>query len=433
MPRLPIPENSEDMETLLNDTDRVGEYIADPVEWKALMSAYTEKTQKKDPDLHEELGEQQKKNIDTFLTERGYHPATPGERLPQAEDQGPRKRQADGFESMGDFFTATWQKNILQTGVDPRLKALNESSGDQGGFLVPEAFRAELLALALEASVVRQRATVIPMGGLTVRMPTIRDTSHASTVYGGISGQWIAEAGSISGTTNEPTFSQVALTAKKLTGYTRVSNELMADSAIALEAALRTMFGEGIAYFEDDAFIAGSGAGQPVGVLNAGALVSVAKETGQAASTVVWENIVKMFSRMHPASLGRAVWYCNPDVLPQLAAMSLTVGTGGAPVWVANGANGLPPTFLGRPLIYTEKAETLGTAGDIVFADFSKYLIGDRQSLEVSSSIHERFTNDQTTWRFIHRVDGRPWVDSALTPRNGSNTLSPFVALAARA
>jgi HK97 family phage major capsid protein len=431
MSRLPIPETAEDMETLLNDSGRVGEYLADPAEWKALMGAYTEKSQKRDPDINGELSDQQKKNISSFMEEQGYRPATQSDRLPQTEIKP--KVDNDGFEKMADFFTAAWGETISRKGVDARLKALNESSGDQGGFLVPEQFRAELLRLALEASVVRGRATVIPMGGQTIRMPTVRDTSHSSTVYGGISGQWVAEAGSVSGTTNEPTFGQVALTAKKLTGYTRVSNELMADSAIALEAALRTMFSEGIAYFEDDAFIAGSGAGQPVGVLNAAALVSVAKETGQAATTVVWENIIKMFSRMHPASLGRAVWYCNPDILPQLATMSLTVGTGGAPVWLANGVNGAPPTLLGRPIIYTEKAETLGTAGDIVFSDFSKYLIGDRQALEITSSMHDRFTNDQTTWRFIHRVDGRPWIDSAITPRNGSNTLSPFVALATRA
>jgi len=431
MSRLPIPETAEDIATLLHDNKRVGEYLADPAEWNALMGAYTEKSRQRDPDLDDGLSDQQKKNISSFMEDQGYRPATQADRLPQTEAVKP-KTATDGFNSLAEFFTASWSQTLMTKGVDARLKALNESSGDQGGFLVPEQFRAELLRLALEASVVRGRATVIPMGGQTIRMPTIRDTSHASTVYGGISGQWVAEAGSVSGTTNEPTFSQVALTAKKLTGYTRVSNELMADSAIALEAALRTMFSEGIAYFEDDAFIAGSGAGQPVGVLNAGALVSVAKETGQAATTVVWENIIKMFSRMHPASLGRAVWYCNPDVLPQLAIMSLTVGTGGAPVWLANGANGAPPTLLGRPVIYTEKAETLGTAGDIVFADFSKYLIGDRQSLEITSSIHDRFTNDQTTWRFIHRVDGRPWVDSAVTPRNGSNTLSPFVALATR-
>jgi len=263
-------------------------------------------------------------------------------------------------------------------------------------------------------------------------IPSIRDTSHASTVFGGITAQWINEAGNLSSSTNEPTFAQVRLDAKKLTGYTVVSNELLNDSAFALEALLTGLFRDAISYFEDDAFINGSGAGQPLGVLNADALVTVAKETGQAATTIVWENIVKMFSRMMPQSLGRAVWIAHQDTIPELATMSLNVGTGGSAVWNANGVGALPATLLGRPIIYSEKAQTLGTAGDIYFVDLGQYLIGDRQVLTIDSSPHVKFINDQSVFRFVSRLDGRPWLDSALTPRNGSNTLSPFVNLATR-
>ena len=176
----------------------------------------------------------------------------------------------------------------------------------------------------------------------------------------------------------------------------------------------------------------GVGAGQPLGVLNADALIGVAKETGQAATTIVWENIVKMYSRMLPSSLSRAVWVAHNDTFPQLATMSLNVGTGGSAVWLNNGVAGPPATILGRPVIFSEKCQTLGAAGDIYLVDFGYYLIGDRQSLEVASSQHVRFNTDETDWRVLERVDGRPWVDSALTPRNGSNTVSPFVNLAVR-
>jgi len=50
----------------------------------------------------------------------------------------------------------------------------------------------------------------------------------------------------------------------------------------------------------------------------------------------------------------------------------------------------------------------------------------------MASSMHTRFTTDETEFRVTSRLDGRPWIDSALTPRNGSNTLSPFINLAAR-
>jgi len=114
------------------------------------------------------------------------------------------------------------------------------------------------------------------------------------------------------------------------------------------------------------------------------------------------------------------------------------VGTGGGPIWIGSyggpsGADTPPMTILGRPVIFTEKVPALGTTGDIGFYDLSYYLIGDRQQVEVAASDQFAFQNDQTAYRIIERVDGRPWLQSALTPHNGSgNTLSAFVQLASR-
>jgi len=148
----------------------------------------------------------------------------------------------------------------------------------------------------------------------------------------------------------------------------------------------------------------------------------------------VWENIVKMFARMLPGSLDRAVWICSIDTFPELATMALSVGTGGSAIWLNNGAVGPPMTILGRPVIFTEKAPgVLGTIGDINFIDFGFYLIGDRQVMSAMSSPHFKFQNDQTAYRIIERVDGQPWLKSAITPQNNGPTLSPFVQLATRA
>ena len=358
-------------------------------------------------------------------------------RLPDVTDynpDAPGAREDGKWKSRGEF----WQKlyeSAHGRGIDPRLfesKALGESFGDAGGFLVPEEFRPDLMMLGLEQSVIRPRAMTIPMASSTIRVPSIRDTSHASNVFGGVSASWGAEASDVSSTTNQPTFGQITLNANKLTGYTRVSNELVQDSALAIDALLTRMFGQAIGYFEDDAFFNGTGAGQPTGILNYDALIEVAKETGQAASTIVKENLDKMYSRMLPSSLGNAVWIAHNDTFPQLASLSQAVGTGGGPVWVSNMAGGPPSSIYGRPLIFSEKAQTLGTKGDLYFVDLSYYLIGDRQALTTSASAHGNFTTMETVFLFSERLDGRCWLDSALTPRNGSNTVSPIVALASR-
>jgi HK97 family phage major capsid protein len=228
------------------------------------------------------------------------------------------------------------------------------------------------------------------------------------------------------------TFGRLALEAWKLTAFANVPNELIDDSAVSFEAFIRSTFPQALAWFADDAFCRGAGAGMPQGFLNAQAAVSVAAEAGQATNTIVWENIVKMYSRMLPQSLGSAVWVVSPDTFPELATMALSVGTGGGPVWLNNGVGGPPATILGRPVVISEKMQTLGTAGDINFVDFGYYLIGDRQAMTVSSSEHYRFQNGETSFKFVERLDGRPWLQSAITPRNSGPTLSPFVKLATR-
>ena len=341
-------------------------------------------------------------------------------------------KSMDGqFKTFGEFLTAMAPGTISSKGVDARMKVLGEGQGDQGGFLVPEQFTTQLLQLSLEDAVVRPRAFRLPMSSLNLSLPTVVDTTHATNVFGGVRGYWTPESGSY--TSSEPSFGRVTLTAKKLTAYTSAANELLADSAISLEALLMRLFPQALAYFEDDAFINGVGGGQPLGIINADALVTVAKETGQAATTITAENIDKMYSRMLPSSTSRAVWVAHPDTLPQLVSLSRSVGTGGSVVMMSNMAGSAPMSLYGRPVILSEKCQTLGTAGDLFFVDFSYYVIGDRQSLSMASSPHVRFQNDETVWRFTQRVDGRPWVENALTPRNGSSTISPFVNLATRA
>ena len=339
------------------------------------------------------------------------------------------------YETSGEFFQAIWHNtDVNEEGAKNLSKlrnAFSEKVPSEGGFLVPETLRANLLRVALESSIVRSRARVIPMESLRVPFPAIDDTSHASTVFGGIQAFWTEEGATLTDTS--PTFGRIVLEAKKLTAYTEVPNELVADSVSSFSVFLDELFPEALAYYEDVGFFDGSGAGEPEGFLNAKAAIEVTKEVGQVANTILWENIVQAYSRMLPSSLGRAVWVCHNDTFPELATMALSVGTGGSAIWLNNGVEGPPMTILGRPVLFTEKAETVGSAGDINFVDFGFYLLGDRQVMTASSSPHFKFQNDQTAYRIIERLDGRPWVNSALTPRKGTTTVSPFVKIAVRA
>lgn len=341
----------------------------------------------------------------------------------------------DAFKGFGEFAAAISPQRLKIDGLPTSLRQitndLGSTIGADGGFLLPEQFRSEVLTFSLERSVVRPRATILPMSSLTLAIPIVDDMSHVSSVLGGVIGYWMSESATM--TESQPTFGRLLLEAKKLTAYCEVPNELLQDASPALNVILERGFGRAISYYEDYGFLRGTGVGEPLGVLNSSALVAVAKETGQAAATIVWENIVAMFNRMLPESRDRAIWVAGVDTFAQLATMSLSVGTGGSAIWLQQGSGGVPVTILGRPVIFSEKLPSLGSQGDILFADFEHYVIGDRMLMTLVSSEHFKFQQDQTVFRCIERVDGRPWLQSALTPKSGGATLSPFVTLAVRA
>tara|TARA_Y100000310_G_scaffold237033_2_gene240289 strand:- start:584 stop:1993 length:1410 start_codon:yes stop_codon:yes gene_type:complete len=463
-----IPDSPDNLREYLDDSGKAEHAFKDAASAFKFIEAYRKATNLNDPELSEQAHVAKSLELTKWLNDQGYvkaddkarsgrvpmdasvagqgglhrgnkaiynHLGLSMKQMRQIAATGGQVAGAgmfEAFDSLGDFGLAAF-RSIFEKGFsDERVKDLSVAVPGDGGFLVPEEFRAELLMLGLEASVVRSRANVIPMGTPTIRWPAIRDASHASSVFGGVVGAWVAEGGTVSSSTNQPSFSAVRLSANKLTAYSVVSNELRADSAISIEGLISSLYPQALNYFEDDAFINGTGAGQPMGIINADAMVQVAKESGQAATTIVWENLLNMYSRMHPASLGNAVWMAHMDTFPQLATMSLNVGTGGSAIWLGNGVSGPPVTILGRPVVFTEKAQTLGTAGDISFIDFSQYLIGDRQALTMAASDHVLFTTDEHAIRLVQRLDGRPWLITALTPRNGSNTVSPYVNLATR-
>lgn len=355
--------------------------------------------------------------------------------------------EADRFHSIGEYCQAIRYKNSATTGrnkaelirkldlVESFQNSFSSEDPGAGGFLIPELMRSELFMLALEQALVRSRATVFPMSTLSLRVPAIDDTSHVSSVFGGVQFSWTEEAATIGDT--QATFNSVQLTAKKLAATFTVPNELLQD-APAFSGIFDNVIPKGLSWYEDNAFMNESGVGTPQGFINCPAAISVPAESGQQTKTIVWENILGMYQSMLPTSLGSAVWIASHDTLKQLMTMALSVGTGGSGVMVGNfpgmsGADSPPMSILGRPVYFTEKVGPLGTSGDISFVDLSYYLIGDRQSVEVASSDQVNFKQDQTVFRLIERVDGRPWLQSALTPHNGSSTsLSAFVQLASR-
>lgn len=452
-PGVPIPNNSDELAEMVHDPAKLKDVAKDPATLAGWIQAYADKQQGDGTELQKQISAEVQRqtaeilrgndidNSDDNIRRLNLDPNT---RVPVSRRRNPKAPGAGldkKFNNWGTYMSAIWSRNQSREALDARAEimkvqnAFGSTVPSDGGFLIPEMLRSELLRVALEQSVVRQRARVVPMETLSVPYPTIDSVSNASSVHGGLVGYWTEEGGAL--TDSAPKFGRVVLTAKKLTIYSEIPNELLQDSLISLESFMDEAFPDALNFFEDVAFVGGTGVGEPLGFLGADAAVSVTKETGQGAATILWENIVKAYSRMLPGSLGRAVWVCHIDTFPELATMALSVGTGGSAVWIGNGVgtdgSGTPPvTILGRPVVFTEKVSSVGTAGDVNFVDFGYYLVGDRQVMQADSSSEYKFGNDKTAYRVIERVDGRPWIQSAITPQTGTNTLSPFVKIATR-
>lgn len=329
--------------------------------------------------------------------------------------------------------------------VDKRLLHLNsiesraatglgESNPADGGFLVQKDFNDELLKKTYEIGAISSRVKRIPIGAGKngLKMNAVDETSRADgSRWGGIRAYWAAEAEAF--TASKPKFRQMELNLHKLIALLYATDELLED-AMALGAVISEGFPEEMNFKVENAIINGTGAGQPLGILNAGCLVSVAKETGQTAATIVYDNIVKMWARAWGRGRVNGIWTINQDVEPQLFNMGITIGTGGTPAFMPPGGLSQSPysTLFGRPVVPVEYNATLGTVGDIQFLQLGEYLMIDKGAIKSASSIHVRFVYDEMAFRFTYRVDGQPTWNSALTPFKGSNTLSPFVALATR-
>jgi len=335
------------------------------------------------------------------------------------------KDSKGGFKSFGEFLSRV-RLACVEGIQDSRLKTaghMAEGSDAQGGFLCPEEWAAGIYNVALENSIVRPRAKVLQMSSDSLKIRRLVESSRVSSYFGGITFTWKYEGGNKAAVISKPTLGELELTAHKLVGSLFASDELMADYP-QFGNFMQISFGQALAFEEDHVFVWGTGAGQPLGIMNAPATIAHARTGGFGVPVI--NDLAEMAERLLPGSWATAVWMMNPNVIGGLA-QDATAGSN------TGGILDLSDMLcLGRPIILTEKCEGAATTGDVILADWNHYVIGNR-SLEISASREVPgsygFLTDETFWRVVLRVDGQPIMDAPVTPRHGADTLSAFVVL----
>lgn len=343
-----------------------------------------------------------------------------------------------GFRNLGEFAHCVRAAGRGDAGALGRVQAAaNEGVGSEGGFLVPPQFRDAIWEKVSGDGSLMGRCDTVTIERNELKVPKDETTPWGTS---GIQVYWEGEAQQATAST--PALEAVAVRLHKLMGLVRVSDEILEDTG-SLDVYLRRRAPIVIAHRVNTAIISGNGVGKPLGILSSPCRVSVSAETSQPADTVFHRNIVKMWARMYADCRANAVWLINQDVEPQLNQMSFrdigsypsTVSGTPVPVYIpAGGVSGSPyASLMGRPVVPVQACKTLGDEGDIILADLQQYLIATKSGgVRTDVSMHLYFDYGQQAYRFTFRIAGQPWWNAAITPENGSNTLSCFVTLAAR-
>ncbi len=335
------------------------------------------------------------------------------------------------FSSFGEQLQAV--HNAAKPGgyVDERLANLvsgnNEGVPTDGGYLVQADVVTDLKDMIYDENPLLTNITRVQIstGANTLKINGINENSRAdSSRWGGIQAYWESEAAEIAG--SKPAFKQCEFKLNKLAGICYATDELLEDAA-ALGDVIKTAFADEFEFKVADAVLYGTGEKQPLGIFNSDALVTVPKEAGQTDLITV-ENLTKMLAACYDKQ-GKAEWYINRELM--FALMALRIGN--TPVFIPQGSIAGTPydTLFGKPVHYIEQANAAGTKGDILLADMSQYVIAEKGGIKATESIHVRFVYDETAFRFVYRLDGKP-MGKAVTPYKGSQAMSPFVTLEAR-
>ena len=300
------------------------------------------------------------------------------------EDKPKTGRASDAYKvAVMDAIRSNFRKisNDLSVGVD-----------SHGGYLVPEEYDSRLIDVLNEECIMRKLGTPITTSG--EHKINIAATKPAAA--------WIEEGGQLS--FGDATFDQIILDAHKLHVAIRVTEELLYDNAFKLENYIITQFGKALANAEEDAFLNGTGVGQPLGLLSAegGAEIGV---TTAAADDITYDEVVSLVYSLKRPYRKSAAFLTNDQTIGYLRKLK---DQNGHPLWHDSVEDGEPGRLLGYK-VYTSPYFPVMTAGmpAIAFGDYSYYNIGDRGTRSFAE-LKELFAgNGMVGFLAKERVDGK--------------------------
>jgi HK97 family phage major capsid protein len=278
-----------------------------------------------------------------------------------------------------------------------------EETSTAGAELISDEYLPEIFRIVGEKSLAMQLARIIPMKGLTLKVP-----------YAGTTAASVAlTAEGTAATQSKVTFAQATLTADRLDAYSTVSNELLEDADVDVVDYLMELFGEAMEEKIDGYVFEGTGS--PVsGLTTAKAGYSVVFDSGSLSwSQLKADYLSEMISKVKPSVLGGCVYISHPTATHYIRVLK---DDNGQPIYQPPNA-GAPGQIYGYPH-YTTTLMSSTTTGInkpmVVFGNMKRgYLIGLRKRLEVESSRHLKILENQTVIVYRMRAAFCPILPNA--------------------
>jgi HK97 family phage major capsid protein len=286
-------------------------------------------------------------------------------------------------------------------GLNAEGKAMTEGTQAQGGYLVrPQIERQIVLARELD-NVLRGLCSKLNVTTNAIQLDQLGLTTTAG---------WVAELATKPESTGM-TLATVTANVFTAAGLATISNQLLQDSNPAIDGLVTADLAKRLVALEETAFIAGTGTGQPLGILNTPGIGATALTATDVLSLL--DAILDAVAAVETSHGAPSAILMHPRTWTRIlksrdAQGAYYIDPAGGPQDPRTGQRGPVKSLWGYPVVTSNRIPTNLGAGTnesrVIVADFKEALILDRQGITVDESSHVYFTTNQTVFRAEERV-----------------------------
>lgn len=365
---------------------------------KTIMDAYEGKEMPKEKDIEvekmfNEIEDLQRKSDNEIREEKTSKFFTEPQRNHPIGSENEKAKKESHQKAFKSYL------RLGKVGMEPEERKLLSSLSDpEGGVLVTEDFRTELIRKRRDLVQIRQFATVIETSRGSVGFPVFDFDGSA---------EWTAESTQITEEDVTNAFGKTNFVPHKLARIFRVPIELAEDSAINIESLMTDHFSMRFGEIEENAFINGDGVGKPLGLLESG--LNTFSATG-VGGTFQADDLFDIVYNIRAVYRQNASWMMHRNAIRRIRKFK---DSQGQYLWQPSIQAGEPATILGFPLIESEffpDNVDAGSAGNplTLFGDLSFYWIVERIDMSVQRLIEKYAEFDQIGFKMRMRADGSP-------------------------